>query len=107
MLLFSVITIPASIVLFILSVLIYRGRTELIHDYHQTKVTNKKDYGKAMGKAIAVLAAGILLSGVVALLGDTDAIALTATAVLFAAIIAGFVCIYLVQKKYNGGMFGD
>ena len=26
---------------------------------------------------------------------------------LFAAIIAGFVCIYKVQKKYNGGMFGD
>ena len=87
--------------------MIYKGKTELIHDYHQTKVTDKKGYGKAMGKALAVMAAGIFLSGITALLGSSDAIALTATVILFAAIIAGFVCIYTVQKKYNGGMFGD
>ena len=107
MLLFSVITIPVAFIMLVLAVLIYKGKTELIHDYHQTKVTDKKGYGKAMGKALAVMAAGIFLSGITALFGDSDAIALTATVILFAAIIAGFVCIYTVQKKYNGGMFGD
>ena len=107
MILFSVITIPVAVIMFILSVMIYRGKTELIHDYHQTNVTDKTGYGKAMGKALAVMAAGIFLSGITALLGESDAIALTATVVLFAAIIAGFVCIYKVQKKYNGGMFGE
>ena len=107
MLLFSVITIPVAFIMLVLAVMIYKGKTELIHDYHQTKVTDKKGYGKAMGKALAVMAAGIFLSGITALFGDSDAIALTATVVLFAAVIAGFVCIYTVQKKYNGGMFGD
>jgi len=89
----------------ILSIAIYRGKTDLIHDYHRTKVTDNTAYGKAFGKAMLVISAALLLSGIISLLGSSDAVALTAVAVLIAGLAAGFVCIYLVQKKYNKGLF--
>ena len=48
----------------VLGIAIYKGKTDLIHDYHQTKVTNKSAYGKAFGKAMLVIAAVMLLSGI-------------------------------------------
>ena len=46
---------------------------------------------------------GIALSGGVSLLGER--VVLIAVAVLVGFLIAGFVAIARVQKKYNGGMF--
>lgn len=109
MFLFSAITIPVAIIMLVLSFAIYKGKTGLIHDYHRTnvKAEDKFAYGKAMGKALAVVSVPILISGIIALFGSSDAVILTAVAVMFAGIIIGFICIYKVQKKYNGGMFGD
>ena len=85
-----------------LGVAIYRGKTDLIHDYHQTKVTDKVAYGKAFGKAILVIAAAMLLSGIVAL---TDKLAVLAPGVLIAGLCIGVGAIVAVQKKYNKGFF--
>ena len=85
-----------------LGIAIYRGKTNLIHDYHQTNVKDHGGYGKAMGKALLVMAAGMVLSAAADLLGDSDGNALAAVAILVIALVAGLILMALAQKKYNG-----
>jgi hypothetical protein len=88
-----------------ISIAIYRGKTSLIHDYHQTKVTDKAAYGKAFGKAMLVISMALLLSGIIGLFGDTEIMATIALAVLFVGLFIGIAGIVAVQKKYNKGVF--
>ena len=97
-----------SVIMFLVAALvggmgiaIYRGKTDLIHDYHQTKVTDKTAYGKAFGKAMLVIATALLTSGIIGLLCDP----VVAVAVLVVGLAIGIACIVAVQKKYNQGVF--
>ena len=105
MYLYSCILLPVSVLFAVLSYQIYKGKTELIHDYHQTNVKDKENYGKEFGKSLGVIAAGIFASGSIGLFGDDKVTMLTAVIVLFAGLFAGLWCIYRVQKKYNSGIF--
>ena len=102
MLLYSVIMFLISALFAVLGVAIYNGRTDLIHDYHQTKVTDKTAYGKAFGKAMFVIAIALLLSGIIGLL---DNLFLLAVVVLIIGLCVGVGCIAAVQIKYNKGVF--
>ena len=95
----------AGVLLALLGIAIYKGKTEFIHSYHQTKITDKKGYGKSFGKAMWVTAVAPFLSGVIGLFGDSDPIAITAVVVLLTGLCIGFICIFAVQRKYNRGMF--
>ena len=86
----------------VLGIAIYKGKTDLIHDYHQTKVTNKSAYGKAFGKAMLVIATVMLLSGIIGLFKD---LLMLAVAILIIGLVVGIGCIVAVQKKYNKGVF--
>ena len=86
----------------ILGIAIYKGKTDLIHDYHQTKVTNKSAYGKAFGKAMLVIATVMLLSGIIGLFKN---LLMLAVAILIIGLVVGIGCIVAVQKKYNKGVF--
>ena len=103
MILYTVIMIPVAILLAVMAVRIYRGKTELIHDYHRQRVTDPKAYGKSFGKAMSLIWLGMLLSGVLALFGE--AFLWAAMAALFGGILAGIIGILRTQKKYNGGVF--
>ena len=105
MLLYSIIMFLVGLLFAGISIAIYKGKTDLIHDYHQNKVEDKAAYGKDFGKAMFVVSAGMLLSGTISLFGDSGAIAKISLAVLFVGIIVGTVCIVIVQKKYNNGIF--
>ena len=105
MVLYSIIMCLAAIPMMIISIAIYQGNINLIHDYHQTKVTDKAAYGKAFGKAIFVVSMALLLSGIIGLFGDSEAIAMIAVAVLFIGLFIGIAWIVAVQKKYNNGIF--
>ena len=102
MYIYSIIMFITSAIFLGLSNAIYRGRTDLIHDYHQTKVTDRAAYGKAFGKALLVIAGTMLLSGII---GLAESFAALATAVLVIGLCIGIVCIVAVQKKYNKGVF--
>lgn len=102
MLLYSVILFFASALLGGIGIAVYKGRTDLIHDYHQTKVTDKAAYGKAFGKALFVMAAALLLSGII---GLWDNCAAFAVAVLLAGLSIGIGCMIAVQRKYNKDIF--
>ena len=93
MLLYSIIMFLASVPMFIVSILIYQGKTDLIHDYHQTKVTDKVAYGKAFGKAMLVVSMSLLMSGIVSLFGDTKIVATISLTVLFVGLGIGIASI--------------
>ena len=105
MLLFSIIMFVVGAVFCALSIAIYLGKTELIHDYHRTRVTDKAAYGRAFGKAMLTFTASFFISGIVGLFGDSGGFAAGAVAVLLIGMAVGTVCILIVQKKYNGGLF--
>lgn len=101
-----------SILLFLVAALlawvgamIYKGNTQLIHAYHQSKVSDadRPAYARAFAKGIFVLAAALLLSGVLALWGASGmAVSLI---MLFAGLLVSFILLYRVQKEFNGGLF--
>lgn len=101
--LYAIIMFLVATIFSFVAVQIYKGKTELIHDYHQTKVTDRVGYGKAFGKAMAVITVAMALSGAVSLFGER--VMWIAVAVLTAGLIAGIVAIVRIQKKYNGGVF--
>ena len=105
MVLYSIIMFLAAVPMIKVSFAIYQGKTSLIHDYHQTKVTDKAAYGKAFGKAMFVVSMSLLLSGIIGLFGASEVIAMIAVAVLFIGLFIGIAWIVAVQKKYNKGIF--
>jgi uncharacterized membrane-anchored protein len=105
MVLYSIIMFLTAVPMMKISIAIYQGKTDLIHEYHQTKVTDKAAYGKAFGKAMLVVSISLLLSGIIGLLGASEVMAMIAVAVLFVGLFVGIVCIVAVQKKYNKGVF--
>ena len=103
MILYAAILFLTAIVFTVVAVQIYKGKIELIHDYHRTTVTDKVAYGKAFGKAMGIIAVAMALSAAVSLLGET--VMWAATGVLVTGLVVGIVAIFRVQKKYNGGLF--
>lgn len=101
MILYTAIVLAVSALFFFLGRSIYRGNTDLIHDYHQTKVKDKAGYGKAFGKAMFTLSAAMGLSGLLALFMEN----LLPILVLFLGLAAGILQIVLVQVKFNKGVF--
>ena len=102
MLAYSIIMFLVAMIFMGMGIAIYRGKTDLIHDYHQTKVTNKSAYGKAFGKAMLVIATVMLLSGIIGLFKN---LLMLAVAILIIGLVVGIGCIVAVQKKYNKGVF--
>ena len=102
MLVYSIIMFLIAVLFTGLGIAIYRGKTDLIHDYHQTKVTDKAAYGKAFGKAMFVIATALLLSGIIGLFDNSE---IFAVAVLIVGVVVGIGCIVAVQRKYNKGVF--
>ena len=102
MLVYSIIMFLVSALFTVLGIAIYKGKTDLIHDYHQTKVTDKSAYGKAFGKAMLLIAAVMLLSGIIGLF---EKLVMLAVGMLMIGLVIGIGCIVAVQKKYNKGVF--
>ena len=101
MVIYSLIMLATAALLMGVGIAICRGKTNLIHDYHQTKVKDKAGYARAFGRAMLVFSLGPLLSGIIGFFTDSAA----GLAVLFLGFGAGLVCIVRVQRKYNQGVF--
>ena len=102
MLVYSIIMFLVSALFTVLGIAIYKGKTDLIHDYHQTKVTDKSAYGQAFGKAMLLIAAVMLLSGIIGLFEN---LVMLAVGMLMIGLVIGIGCIVAVQRKYNKGVF--
>ena len=102
MFVYSIIMFLVAVLFTVLGIAIYKGKTDLIHDYHQTKVTDKSAYGKSFGKAMLVIATVLLLSGIIGLFEN---MIILAVAILVIGLVIGIGGIVAVQKKYNKGVF--
>ena len=102
MLVYAIIMFLVAAAFAAMGIAIYRGKTDLIHDYHQTKVTDKSAYGKAFGKAMFVIAIALFLSGIIGLM---DNLAVLAVVISIIGLCVGVGCIVAVQKKHNKGVF--
>lgn len=105
MLMYSIIMFLAAAPMIKISIAIYNGKTDLIHDYHQARVTDKAAYGKAFGKGMLIVSMALLISGITGLFGTSEMMAMIAVAVLLIGLIIGIAWIIAVQKKYNKGVF--
>lgn len=101
MIVYAVIMFVMAAIVIAVGGIVYSGKTELIHDYHLARVKDKKAYGRAMGKALALIGIPLIITGVIALF---TASALP-TLVLIAGLILFLIPLFIVQKKYNGGAF--
>ena len=104
MLVYSVIMFAAAVLIFAVGFAVYRGRTDLIIDYHQKHVKAEElpAYGRAIGKGLFALGAALALSGIIALFGGERTAPRVSLAVLGAGIILSVIILVCVQKKYNG-----
>lgn len=98
---FSIFMFIIAFIILSVGVLIYSGKTQLIHEYHQRKVIDKKGYGKAFGKAFMGMSVPLIISGIIGLFHISGWIAV----ILIVGIIIAFIPIVIVQKRYNGGLF--
>lgn len=105
MVVYSMILFAAAALFFGLAAAIYRGNTNLIHSYHQTHVkeADKKQYGRSFSKGLSVLAVSMVLSGIIALFGETVPVVAASVGVLLAGMVIAFLVVAKVQKKFNGG----
>ena len=99
---YAIILWAVAALFIVFGVKIYKGRTDLIHDYHQTQVKDKKAYGKAYGKVMWLMGGTMALSGAVGLLGDSGWPIWASLGILFLGFFLGIAEIIRVQKKYNG-----
>lgn len=107
MIAYAVILLAVAVIFLILGVLIYCGKTNIIHDYHQAniKASDKKKYGKAFAKALFCISLTLMISGGIALLGESKPVLFSSIAVLLVGLIVSFIWIGKIQRKYNGGIF--
>ena len=103
MIVYTCVMLVVAGVMGLMAVQIYKGRTDLIHSYHQTKVMDKTAYGKAFGKAMGSIACTMALSGGIALLGEHAM--WYAIAALLVGLASGIFAMIRVQKKFNRGVF--
>ena len=105
MIAYAVLMFALALVFLGIGIAIYRGKTDLIHEYHQENVTDKAGYGKAMGKALMGIAAAMVLSGGIGLCGTSEILTHISAASLLAGLFCDVLVIVYIQKKYNGGLF--
>ncbi len=105
MIAYTVLMWAIAVLFLLLGTMIYRGKTELIHEYHRTNVKEKDRaaYGRAFAKGLFVMAGAAALSSGAALLWPSAIIA--ALLILLTGIAAGGAALWCVQRRYNGGMF--
>lgn len=104
MVIYCLLMILLGVTFWILGNKISNGHTELIHQYHQTNVSqeNKCAYSKNFSKGMYGLALSMMASGVVALLNFSSKIYV---GIFLFGVAISLWQIVNVQKKYNGGIF--
>lgn len=104
---YSVLLFAVAAVFFGLSEALRRGHIGCIHEYHWKKVREEERpaYARAFARGLRGIACSLLLSGGVALAGETKALAVASVLMLFLGMAASFRYLIRVQKRYHGGLF--
>ncbi len=103
--LYALIMMIVACIFMVVTIMIYRGRTDLINAYHQERVKDKKTYGKAFAKALSIMPISMLISAIVSLISEDETIVFASLLILFTGLVVGLIKIYVVQKIHNQGIF--
>ncbi|MBQ1521506.1 MAG: hypothetical protein IIZ74_01975 [Erysipelotrichaceae bacterium] len=103
MIIYSIILIAVAIVLAVIAIRINKGQTDLIINYHQSRVKpeEKLRYARDFSKGIFCLSGTMLIAGITVLITKV----LIADIILVACIIISIVILVRVQNRYNKGVF--
>ena len=106
MILYAVFMATIAILFLWLGIMLRRGKTDLIHDYHQANIPadQKTEYGKAFSISMFTISIACFASGLLGLL-KTEFFSKLSLFVLIGGLILSIAIIIFVQKKYNGGLF--
>lgn len=105
MLFVSILYFAIAAIFIVVGILIFRGNTDLIHDYHQKNVKDFDGYGKGMGKGIISIGVFFLIGAVITLAVRGESGTIAGIIVALSGFFLSFIYILKVQKKYNGGLF--
>lgn len=105
MIVYSVIMFVAAAVFAVFAILITKGNASLINCYRKERVKDKATYCKKFGQSLFIMAATMLISGVISLFNDAETVILIALGVLIVGVLIGMARMFHVQKKYGGGIF--
>ena len=103
MIVYSIILIAVAIVLAVIAIRINKGQTDLIINYHQSRVKpeEKLRYARDFSKGIFCLSSTMLIAGITVLITKV----LIADIILVAGIIISVVILIRVRNRYNKGVF--
>ena len=105
MIVYSVIMFVATVIFAAFAIFITKGNTSLINCYCEDRVKDKMIYCVKIGQSLFIMAAAMLVSGVISLFSETKPVVLSALGVLIVGTVIGMVRLFQVQKKYGGGIF--
>lgn len=107
MVLYSILVVAVAALIGIFGMLIYRGNTKLIHEYHMSNVkeSERLQYARAVGKCLIILALMLAISGSVAFGGNNLLFVIISVAIVFLGLVVFIIAIFRVQKKYNNGIW--
>ena len=105
MIIYSGIMFVVAAALIVFGVLIAKGNANLINCYREERVKDKALYCKKISQVLFILAGTLVFSGFIGLFGEADSIVLLGLGVLVVGMLFGVVQLFLVQKKYGGGVF--
>lgn len=105
MIIYSVILFAASALLAVLGLLIFKGNAKLINCYREEAVVDKATYCRKIAQSLWFLAAVMIISSGIGLLGEAEPVALWAVGVLVAGVTLGIIRLFRVQNQYGGGVF--
>jgi len=105
MIVYSVIMLAAAALFALFAILIAKGNTSLINCYREERVKDKPIYCKKIGQSLFIMAAAMLVSGIISLFSASETVILIALGVLIAGVLIGMTRMFHVQKKYGGGIF--
>ena len=105
MIIYSVIMFGCAALFAVFAILITKGNASLINCYREDRVKDKPTYCKKIGQSLFIMAATMLISGIISLFSDAETVVLIALGVLIAGVLVGTVRLFHVQKKYGGGIF--
>ena len=105
MIVWYVIMFGGAAVFAVFAILITKGNASLINCYRKERVKDKATYCKKFGQSLFIMAAAMLVSGIISLFSASETVILIALGVLIAGVLIGMTRMFHVQKKYGGGIF--
>lgn len=105
MIVYTVIMFSCAALFAVFAILITKGNASLINCYRKERVKDKATYCKKFGQSLFIMAAAMLVSGIISLFSASETVILIALGVLIAGVLIGMTRMFHVQKKYGGGIF--